>query len=165
MQERLSHIKESIQHTEYLCSKIPLWYLCLLSTDSEYLINTGHDKNGSFKTQWETERGTAGIYTPLYSLSTYSQVWLNWNFPAIMNIWTKLPQKMHTGGEIKQGDINNAQVMGSVVESATPIQTVIFINNKLRGWAFVSDVKKYWGQHPCLTPEFRSLLSGTYIHN
>lgn len=31
----------------------------------------------------------------------------------------------------KMGHINNAQVMGSVAKSATPIQTVIFINNKL----------------------------------
>lgn len=72
---------------------------------------------------------------------------------------------MHTGGQIKWGNINNAHVMGSVAESATPIQTVIFINNKLGDGAFVSDVKKYRGQHPCLTPEFRSLVSGTYIHN
>lgn len=40
---------------------------------------------------------------------------------------------MHTGGQIKWGNINNAQVMGSVVESVNPVQTVIFINNKLRG--------------------------------
>lgn len=67
VRERLSHVKESIQHTEYLCSKIPLWYLCLLSTDSEYLINTGYDKMGHSRHSDRQKEAQQGYVIQLYS--------------------------------------------------------------------------------------------------
>lgn len=80
-------------------------------------------------------------------------------FLWIMNTWTRQPVKMFTGGIDNLSNINNAQVMGSGAINCDSNSNQWISQTK---WAFVSDVTKNWGHPLCLTPEFRSLLSGPY---
>lgn len=96
MLESLVHVKESI-NIECLYDK----FSNLLFTYSEYLIKKMPSWNGSPKAQQGPDKSAAGMCTLFHSSSAFSQLWLNWNFHAIMNIWTRLPAKTHTGGQIK----------------------------------------------------------------
>lgn len=62
-----------------------------------------------------------------------------------MNIWTKLPEKMHAGGLIKQGNINNAQVMGSVAGSEAPIHSNCHIYKQVKERGFCVRCEKVLG--------------------